>query len=174
MVKGLPDLYNQFAAFVDAKNPFQAARDERSWRRDHEEHQGIVGPPISPVRRVSTTMGVLGQILNLTTALSWWRFYISIAGPKLAPERVPSGSLRDLSAASSWCGPWCRIRFPGSCFSRSILAAINAACIVGVPDDHQGAVLAASGFVLRHCLAVRPRLFGTYIGGALPVLFAWG
>ena len=64
------------------ENPFQAARDERSWRRDHEEHQGIVG------HRFRRSGG----------------------------EHHDGGAWADTeSDDSAHGGPWCRIRFPGSC-----------------------------------------------------------
>ena len=143
MVKGLPDLYNQFAAFVDAKTHFKLPEMNDL---GGEIMKNIKGSWVTDFagQAVSTTMGVLGQILNLTTALMV-AFYISIAGPKLR------------RSVCQWIAPRSQRRD-------------QCGLHVGVPDDHQGAVLAASGFVLRHCLAVRPDSWNLYrwrIAGAV-------
>ena len=170
MVKGLPDLYNQFAAFVDAKTHFKLPEMNDL---GGEIMKNIKGSWVTDFagQAVSTTMGVLGQILNLTTALMV-AFYISIAGPKLR------------RSVCQWIAPRSQRRFlmvwtvvqdqiSGFLFSRSILAAINAACmsvflmIIKVPYWLPLALFC--GIVSQFV----PTL-GTYIGGALPVLFAWG
>lgn len=167
MVKGLPDLYNQFAAFVDAKTHFKLPEMNDL---GGEIMKNIKGSWVTDFagQAVSTTMGVLGQILNLTTALMV-AFYISIAGPKLR------------RSVCQWIAPRSQRRFlmvcnrgAGSDFRVPVLAfhprRDQCGLHVGVPDDHQGAVLAASGFVLRHCLAVRPDSWNLYrwrIAGAV-------
>lgn len=170
MVRGLPDLYNQFAALIAEKTQFKLPEMNDL---GGEIMKNVKGSWVTDFagQAVSTTMGVLGQILNFTTAIMV-AFYISIAGPKLR------------RSLCQWIAPHSQRRFlmvwtvvqgqiSGFLFSRSILAAINAACtavflmIIKVPYWLPLALFCGvvSQFV--------PTL-GTYIGGALPVMFAWG
>ncbi len=170
MVRGLPDLYNQFAALIAEKTQFKLPEMNDL---GGEIMKNVKGSWVTDFagQAVSTTMGVLGQILNFTTAIMV-ALYISIAGTKLR------------RSLCQWIAPHSQRRFlmvwtvvqgqiSGFLFSRSILAAINAACtaaflmIIKVPYWLPLALFCGvvSQFV--------PTL-GTYIGGALPVMFAWG
>lgn len=82
MVRGLPDLYNQFAALIAEKTQFRLPEMNDL---GGEIMKNVKGSWVTDFagQAVSTTMGVLGQILNFTTAIMV-AFYISIAGPARA------------------------------------------------------------------------------------------
>lgn len=170
MVKGLPGIYQQISDTVLHYTNFRLPKIE-----------SLGGTIVSSIQTswltnfagqaLSTTIGVLGFIINVLTVVMV-TYYISAAGPKMR------------RSLCQWLGPNTQRRFllgwtvvqdqiSGFLFSRTILAAINAACIavfmviIQVPYWLPLALFCGitSQFV--------PTL-GTYIGGALPVLFAWG
>lgn len=170
MVKGFPDLYNQLASFVSEKTDFKIP-----------EMNDLGGEIIKNIRgnwvtdfagqAFSTTLGVFSNLLNFITALMV-AFYIAIAGPRLRRSLckwiAPSSQRRFLMT-------WTVVQeqISGFLFSRSILAAINAACmsvflvIIKVPYWLPLALFC--GIVSQFIPTI-----GTYLGGALPVMFAWG
>ena len=120
---------------------------------------------------ISTVSGFFSFLLNLMTVVMT-AYYISAAGPKLR------------RSFCQWLAPNTQRRFllvwtvaqgqiSSFLFSRSILALINATCtaifleILHVPYWLPLALFC--GVVSQFIPTV-----GTYIGGALPVLFAWG
>ena len=120
---------------------------------------------------LSTTVGLFSFLLDLLTVVMV-TYYLSAAGPKLR------------RSLCQWLGPATQRRFllgwtivqdqiSNFLFSRTILAAINAACtavfleLIHVPYWLPLALFC--GIVSQFIPTV-----GTYIGGALPVLFAWG
>lgn len=119
---------------------------------------------------LSTVSGLLSFFLNLTTILMT-TFYMSAAGPKVR------------RSLCQWLGPSAQRRFllvwtvvqgqiSSFLFSRTILALLNATCIsvflivIKVPNWLPLAIFC--GLVSQFVPTV-----GTYIGGALPVIFAW-
>lgn len=170
MVKGLPDLYNQLAQVI-----MEHTRIKIPEMNDlgGEILKGLKTSSVTDFagQALSTTMGVLARVLDLTTALMV-AFYISIAGPRLR------------RSVCKWMSPHSQRKFlltwtvvqdqiSGFLFSRSILAAISATCtaiflmLIHVPYWLPLALF--SGVVSQFVPTI-----GTYIGGALPVLFAWG
>ncbi|MBT1180662.1 AI-2E family transporter [Bifidobacterium sp. CP2] len=120
---------------------------------------------------VSTVGGLFSFLLQLLTVVMT-TYYISAAGPKLR------------RSFCQWMAPGMQKRFllvwtvaqdqiSSFLFSRSILAMINAACtaifleVLNVPYWLPLALFC--GVVSQFIPTV-----GTYIGGALPVVFAWG
>lgn len=170
MVKGMPAMYEQLRDFVDQYAAFKLPEInslgseilnniQTSWLTD------FAGTAIS------TVGGLFGFLLNFMTVVMT-TYYISAAGPKLR------------RSFCQWMAPTTQRRFllvwtvaqdqiSSFLFSRSILALINAACtavfleIIHVPYWLPLALFC--GVVSQFIPTV-----GTYIGGALPMLFAWG
>ncbi|WP_314688678.1 AI-2E family transporter [uncultured Bifidobacterium sp.] len=170
MVRGLPQVYDEISAFVSQHTGFDLPEKtslgseilsnlQTSWVTD------FAG------QALSTTMGVFSALLDLLTVLMV-TFYVSAAGPRMR------------RSLCQWLGPVTQRRFllvwtvvqdqiSGFLFSRTILAAINAACmavfleIIHVPSWLPLALFC--GITSQFIPTV-----GTYIGGALPVVFAWG
>lgn len=170
MVKGFPDLYNQLAAFISEKTDFKIPEMNDL---GGEIIKNIHGNWVTDFagQAFSTTLGVFTNLLNFITALMV-AFYIAIAGPRLRRSLckwiAPSSQRRFLMT-------WTVVQeqISGFLFSRSILAAINAACmsvflvIIKVPYWLPLALFC--GIVSQFIPTI-----GTYLGGALPVMFAWG
>lgn len=170
MVRGFPDLYNQLAAFVSEKTDFKIPEMNDL---GGEIIKNIHGNWVTDFagQAFSTTIGVFSSLLNFITALMV-AFYIAIAGPRLRRSLckwiAPSSQRRFLMT-------WTVVQeqISGFLFSRSILAAINAACtavflmIIKVPYWLPLALFC--GIVSQFIPTI-----GTYLGGALPVMFAWG
>ncbi len=170
MVSGLPDLYRDIAATLQSSFHVQLPQIsdlsseimkniKTSWVTD------FAG------QAVSTTVSVAGGLIDLVTALMV-AFYISVAGPKLR------------RSLCQWMAPTTQRKFilgwsivqdqiSGFLFSRSILAALSATfmsvflIVIKVPYWLPLALFC--GLVSQFVPTI-----GTYIGGALPVLFAWG
>lgn len=170
MVKGIPELYDQARDFVSDHTDFVLPEKssvgseimnniQTSWLTD------VAG------QAVSTTMGLFSALLDLLTVVMV-AYYVSAAGPRMR------------RSLCRWLGPVSQRRFllgwtvvqdqiSGFLFSRTILAAINAVCmavfleIIHVPSWLPLALFC--GITSQFIPAV-----GTYIGGALPVIFAWG
>ena len=170
MVKGFPELYNQLAAFINDKTNFKIPEMNDLGGEIMKHIQGAWVTNFAG-QAFNTTVGVFSSLLNFITALMV-AFYISIAGPRLR------------RSLCKWIAPGSQRRFlmtwtvvqeqiSGFLFSRSILAAINAACmsvflmIIKVPYWLPLALFC--GLVSQFIPTI-----GTYLGGALPVLFAWG
>lgn len=170
MIRGLPQVYDEISAFVSEHTGF-----------DLPEKTSLGGEILSNLQTswvtdfagqaLSTTMGVFSALLDLLTVLMV-TFYVSAAGPHMR------------RSLCQWLGPVTQRRFllawtvvqdqiSGFLFSRTILAAINAACmaifleIIHVPSWLPLALFC--GITSQFIPTV-----GTYIGGALPVVFAWG
>lgn len=170
MVKGLPEVYDEISAFISVHTGF-----------DLPEKTSLGGEILSNLQTswvtdfagqaLSTTMGVFSALLDLLTVLMV-AYYVSAAGPRMR------------RSLCQWLGPVTQRRFllawtvvqdqiSGFLFSRTILAAINAACmaifleIIHVPSWLPLALFC--GITSQFIPTV-----GTYIGGALPVVFAWG
>lgn len=169
MVQSVPTYYDQITDFVSKKFDFQLPQMENlgtevmknlktSWLTD------VAG------QAYNTTVGLFGFLFNLLTVLMV-TYYVSAAGPRVR------------RSLCQWLGPSTQRRFlfawtvvqdqiSGFLFSRTILAAINATCtaiflnVIHVPYWLPLALFCGltSQFV--------PTI-GTYLGGALPVIFAW-
>lgn len=170
MISGLPAMYEQIREFIGQYSTFELPEInslgseilnniQTSWVTD------FAGTAMS------TVSGLLAFLLNLMTVIMT-TYYISAAGPKLR------------RSFCRWLAPNTQRRFllvwtvaqdqiSSFLFSRSILALINAACtaifleVLQVPYWLPLALFC--GVVSQFIPTV-----GTYIGGALPVLFAWG
>jgi len=170
MALGLPDLYNQFAGFVLHSTGFRMPNIEQLGMEilKHVQTSWVVD---FAGQALNTTWGVLTFLLDLLTILMV-TYYISAAGPKMRRSMC------------RWMNPQSQRRFlfiwsvvqeqiSSFLFSRIILAAINAAgtaiflVIMGVP--YWLPLSLFCGIVSQFVPTV-----GTYLGGALPILFAWG
>jgi predicted PurR-regulated permease PerM len=169
MVKGIPSLYDQIAEFVSGKTSFKLPAMESlggeilknvqtSWVTD------FAG------QAVNTTVGFLSFVINAMTVLMV-TFYVSAAGPKMR------------RSLCQWMAPVAQRRFllgwtvvqdqiSGFLFSRIILAAFSAVCmsvfLVVIQVPYWLPLALFCGIVSQFVPTV-----GTYIGGALPVIFAW-
>ncbi|WEV68938.1 AI-2E family transporter [Bifidobacterium sp. ESL0775] len=169
MLKGIPDLYEQARHLVAQYTDFRlpeisnlgseiAKNVQTSWVTD------FAG------QALSTTMGLFSALLNLLTVVMV-TYYVSAAGPKMR------------RSLCQWLGPVTQRRFllawtvvqdqiSGFLFSRTILAAFNAfftsifLMVIKVPNWLPLALFC--GIVSQFVPTI-----GTYIGGALPVIFAW-
>lgn len=170
MLKGIPDLYNQL---VESLQEYAHVQLPQMSDLGSEVMKNVKSSWVTDVagQAVSTTVGVLGNLLNLVTAIMV-AFYIAIAGPRLR------------RSLCQWLAPRAQRKFlltwtvvqdqiSSYLFSRSILAAISATCmsiflvIIKVPYWLPLALFC--GIVSQFIPTI-----GTYLGGALPVLFAWG
>jgi predicted PurR-regulated permease PerM len=170
MVRGLPSMYEQLRELILQYSTFELPEInslgseilnniQTSWLTD------FAGTAMS------TVGGLFSFLLNLMTVIMT-TYYISAAGPKLR------------RTFCRWLAPATQRRFllvwtvaqgqiSSFLFSRSILALINATCtaifleVLHVPYWMPLALFC--GVVSQFIPTV-----GTYIGGALPVLFAWG
>lgn len=169
MARGFPGLYDDFARSLAAQT---------GWRLPAKESLG--GEILKNIQTswitnfagqaVSTTVSMLGALLNLLT-VAMVTFYVSAAGPKMR------------RSLCQWMAPTAQRRFllgwttvqdqiSGFLFSRSILALINAVCmsifLVAIHVPYWLPLALFCGLTSQFIPTV-----GTYIGGALPVLFAW-
>ena len=168
MINGLPDLYKQICDFVSQYTNFELPEInslgseilkniQTSWVTD------FAGTALS------TVSGLFSFLLNLMTIVMT-TYYISAAGPKLR------------RAACQWMAAQRRFLFVWTVsqgqissflFSRAILALLNAtftAICLEVLHVPYWLPLALFCGVTSQFIP----MLGTYIGGALPVLFAWG
>lgn len=170
MFKGMPALYDQLSQSVEQYTTFKLPEIESL---GVEVFKNIQGSWITDFagQALNTVAGVGGFLIDMLT-VCMVAYYISAAGPKLR------------RSFCQWLGPQMQRRFllvwtvvqtqiSGFLFSRTILAAINATCtaifleIIHVPYWLPLALFC--GLVSQFIPTV-----GTYIGGALPVVFAWG
>ncbi|WP_125967348.1 AI-2E family transporter [Bifidobacterium samirii] len=170
MVKGMPALYEQIREAVDQYTTFRLPEIndlgfeivnsiQTSWVTD------FAG------QALSTTMGAFSALLDMLTVVMV-TYYLSAAGPKLRRSLCQwMGQTQQRRFLLAWT--IVQDQISGFLFSRSILALINAACtavfleIIHVPYWLPLALFC--GIVSQFIPTV-----GTYIGGALPVVFAWG
>lgn len=170
MVTGLPALYDQIRDVVGQYTTFRLP-----------EIDSLGGEIIKNIQTswvtnfagqaINTTVGLFSALLNIMTVVMV-TYYISAAGPKM--RRSLCQWLGD-SQQRRFLLAWTVVQdqISGFLFSRSILAVINAACtaifleIIHVPYWLPLALFC--GIVSQFIPTV-----GTYIGGALPVVFAWG
>jgi len=170
LCNGLPGLYRQIVEFVEQYTDFKLPEInslgseilkniQTSWVTD------FAGTA------VSTVSGLFSFLLNLMTVIMT-TFYISAAGPKLR------------RSACQWMAPAAQRRFlfvwtvsqtqiSSFLFSRAILAVLNAfftsICLMALHVPYWMPLALFCGIVSQFI-----PMLGTYIGGALPVLFAWG
>ena len=170
MLKGMPALYEQIREAVDQYTTFRLPEIDdlgieifnsiqTSWVTD------FAG------QALSTTVGAFGALIDMLTVVMV-TYYLSAAGPKLRRSLCQwMGQTQQRRFLLAWT--IVQDQISGFLFSRSILALINAACtavfleIIHVPYWLPLALFC--GIVSQFIPTV-----GTYIGGALPVVFAWG
>lgn len=169
MVQSVPAYYDQITDFVSKEFDFQLPQMENL---GNEVMKNLKTSWLTDVagQAYNTTVGLFGFLFNLLTVLMV-TYYVSAAGPRVR------------RSLCQWLGPSTQRRFlfawtvvqdqiSGFLFSRTILAAINATCtaifldVIHVPYWLPLALFCGltSQFV--------PTI-GTYLGGALPVIFAW-
>lgn len=169
MVRGFPELYDEFAKNLTAQTGLRIPAKESL---GGEILKNIQTSWITNFagQAVSTTVSVFGVIINLLTVLMVI-YYVSAAGPKMR------------RSLCQWMAPKAQRRFllgwtvvqdqiSGFLFSRSILAVISAVCmsifLVSIHVPYWLPLALFCGLTSQFIPTV-----GTYIGGALPVLFAW-
>ena len=170
MVMGLPDLYNQFANFVFHYTSFKMPNIEQLGMEilKHVQTSWVVD---FAGQALNTTWGVMTFLLDLLTILMV-TYYISAAGPAMRRSMC------------RWMNPQSQRRFlfiwsvvqeqiSSFLFSRIILAAINAVgtaiFLIVMHIPYWLPLSLFCGIVSQFVPTV-----GTYLGGALPILFAWG
>nr|WP_236029500.1 AI-2E family transporter [Bifidobacterium miconisargentati] len=170
MVKGLPAMYEQLREFLQPYSKFQLPEIDSLGTEIFNNIQTSWVTDFAGTA-MSTVGGLFSFLLDLMTVIMT-TYYISAAGPKLR------------RSFCQWLAPNTQRRFllvwtvaqgqiSSFLFSRSILAMINATCtaifleVLKVPYWLPLALFC--GVVSQFIPTV-----GTYIGGALPVLFAWG
>ena len=170
MVMGLPNLYHQFASFVLRSTGFRMPNIEQLGMEilKHVQTSWVVD---FAGQALNTTWGLLAVLLDMLTILMV-TYYISAAGPAMRRSMC------------RWMNPQSQRRFlfiwsvvqeqiSSFLFSRIILAAINAVgtaiflIIMNIP--YWLPLSLFCGIVSQFVPTV-----GTYLGGALPILFAWG
>ncbi|MCH4210073.1 AI-2E family transporter [Bifidobacterium sp.] len=169
MVKGLPGLYDQIAKLVSDNSSFKLPAMESLGNEILKNVQTSWVTDFAG-QALTTTVGFFGFLLNALTILMV-TFYVSASGPKMR------------RSLCQWMAPVAQRRFllgwtvvqdqiSGFLFSRTILAVLNAAftgiflAVIHVPYWLPLALFC--GIVSQFVPTV-----GTYIGGALPVIFAW-
>lgn len=169
MVQSVPAYYEQIADFVSKQFDFELPQMENL---GSEVMKNLKASWLTDVagQAYNTTVGVFGFLFNLLTVLMV-TYYVSAAGPRVRRSMC------------QWLGPSTQRRFlfawtvvqdqiSGFLFSRTILAAINATCtaifldVIHVPYWLPLALFC--GLTAQFVPTI-----GTYLGGALPVIFAW-
>ena len=169
MLQGMPALYAQLSEAIEQYTGFHMPEITSL---GGEILRNIQASWVSNLAgtAISTVSGLFSFLLNLMTTVMV-TYYISAAGPRLRRSMC------------QWLGGGQQRRFllvwtivqdqiSSFLFSRTILAAINACCtavfleVIHVPYWLPLALFC--GLVSQFIPTV-----GTYIGGALPVLFAW-
>jgi predicted PurR-regulated permease PerM len=170
MANGLPDFYEQMSKTIEQQTSWQlpAISDlgneivkniQSSWVTD------FAG------QAISTTFGFMSFLLNFLTVLLV-TYYICAAGPKMRRSMCQWMSQK---SQRKFVLVWtvAQDQISSFLFSRTILAVINSVCmsifmvIMHVPYWLPLAIFC--GLVSQFVPTI-----GTYIGGALPILFAWG
>ncbi|NSX53022.1 AI-2E family transporter [Gardnerella vaginalis] len=170
MVMGLPDLYNQFANFVLHYTGFKMPNIEQLGMEilKHVQTSWVVD---FAGQALNTTWGLMTVLLDLLTIIMV-TYYISAAGPAMRRSMC------------RWMNPQAQRRFlfiwsvvqeqiSSFLFSRIILAAINAVgtaiflIVMNIP--YWLPLSLFCGIVSQFVPTI-----GGYLGGALPILVAWG
>lgn len=170
MVSGLPAIYDEIADTVRQYTSFELPQIENLLSEVIDNLQTSWIADFAG-QAVTTTVGVFGFLLDLVTVVMV-TFYLSAAGPKLK------------RSLCQWFGPNTQRRFllgwtivqdqiSNFLFSRTILAVINAFCTSVFLDLIHVQYWLPLGLFCGVVSQFIPTV-GTYIGGALPVLFAWG
>ncbi len=170
MVSGLPGIYEEISNTISQYSSLEIP-----------EIENIITNAISNIQTswvadvagqaLDTAVGVFGFLLDLVIVVMV-TFYLSAAGPKLKRSLCQWFAP---SAQSRFLVVWTIVQdqISNFLFSRTILAAINAffmAIFLDIIHVQYWLPLALfCGIVSQFIPTV-----GTYIGGALPVLFAWG
>lgn len=169
MVKGLPGLYDQIGKLVSDNTSFKLPEMESLGNEILKNVQTSWVTDFAG-QALTTAVGFFSFLLNALTILMV-TFYVSASGPKMR------------RSLCQWMAPVAQRRFllgwtvvqgqiSGFLFSRTILAAFNATAtaiflaVIQVPYWLPLALFC--GIVSQFVPTV-----GTYIGGALPVIFAW-
>lgn len=170
MVRGLPALYEQIRDVVDQYTAFKLPEINSLGTEIFKNLQTSWVTNFAG-QALTTTMGLLSALLNVMTVVMV-TFYISAAGPSMRRSLCQwLGDNQQRRFLLAWT--IVQDQISGFLFSRSILALINATCtaifleIIDVPYWLPLALFC--GVVSQFIPTV-----GTYIGGALPVVFAWG
>lgn len=170
MAMGLPDLYQQFANFLMHSTGFKMPNIEQLGMEilKHVQTSWVVD---FAGQALNTTWGLMAVLLDLLTILMV-TYYISAAGPAMRRSMC------------RWINPQSQRRFlfiwsvvqeqiSSFLFSRIILAVINAVgtaiflVVMNIP--YWLPLSLFCGIVSQFVPTV-----GSYLGGALPILFAWG
>ncbi|NMM93741.1 AI-2E family transporter [Bifidobacterium sp. DSM 109957] len=171
MVRGIPAMYDQIRDFTEQYFAFHLPPEINSLGSEILNNIQTSWVTDFAGTALSTVGGLFSFLLNLMTVVMT-TYYISASGPKMR------------RSFCQWLAPATQRRFllvwtvaqdqiSSFLFSRSILALINAACtavfleVLHVPYWLPLALFC--GVVSQFIPTV-----GTYIGGALPVLFALG
>ncbi|MBW3091797.1 AI-2E family transporter [Bifidobacterium sp. 82T10] len=170
MVRGLPALYDQIKDAVEQYSTFRMPEIDSLGTEIFKNLQTSWVTNFAG-QALNTTVGLFSALLNIMTVFMV-TYYMSAAGPKM--RRSMCQWLGD-SQQRRFLLAWTIVQdqISGFLFSRSILALINATCtaifleIIHVPYWLPLALFC--GVVSQFIPTV-----GTYIGGALPVVFAWG
>lgn len=170
MVRGLPGVYEEIANTVEHYTTFKLPEIQNLGTEIFNSIQTSWVTDFAG-QALNTTVGLFSFLLDLLTVVMV-TYYLSAAGPKLR------------RSLCQWLGPATQRRFllgwtivqdqiSNFLFSRTILAAINAFCTAIFLDlihvQYWLPLALFCGIVSQFIPTV-----GTYIGGALPVLFAWG
>lgn len=170
MVLGLPDLYNQFAHFVLNSTGFKMPNIEQLGMEilKHVQTSWVVD---FAGQAINTTWGLLAVLLDLLTILMV-TYYISAAGPSM---RRSVCRLLNPKSQRRFLFIWSVVQeqISSFLFSRTILAAINATgtaiFLIFMNVPYWLPLSLFCGIVSQFVPTI-----GTYLGGALPILFAWG
>lgn len=170
MVKGIPALYDELAGFIQSHTQWRlpAMKDLGSEIMKNIQTSWVTN---FAGQAFTTTVGLVGSFVNIMTILLVI-YYISAAGPKLR------------RSVCKWMGPSSQRRFvfvwtiaqdqiSSFLFSRTILALISSVCmsvfLVALDVPYWLPLAVFCGLVSQFVPTI-----GTYIGGAVPIVVAWG
>ncbi len=169
MIAGVPALYGQLRSFVSQYTDFKLP-EMNSLGNEMLRNLQTSWVTNFAGQALNTTVAFFSVILNLFTVLMV-SYYISASGPKMR------------RSVCQWLAPKVQRRFllvwtvvqdqiSGFLFSRSILALLNAfftsIFLMATKVPYWLPLAVFCGLVSQFVPTV-----GTYIGGALPVVFAW-
>ena len=170
MVTGLPGIYEQISTTVQQYTSFTMPKMESLGQEILANIQTSWVTDFAG-QALNTTIGLFSFLLNLLTVIMV-TFYVSASGPRM--RRSVCQWMNQRTQRRFLLG-WTIVQdqISGFLFSRTILAILNAAftgiflVIIGVPNWLPLALFC--GITSQFIPTV-----GTYIGGALPIVFAWG
>lgn len=169
MVLGLPDLYNQFAHFVLNSTGFRMPNIEQLGMEILRNIQTSWVVDFGGFA-LNTTWGLMAALLDLLTILMV-TYYISAAGPAM---RRSVCRLLNPKSQRRFLFIWSVVQeqISSFLFSRTILAAINATgtaiFLIFMKVPYWLPLALFCGIVSQFVPTI-----GTYLGGALPIVFAW-